>query len=37
MLNHTSFQDPVLESFLEKAKEMEQHAGSPAENKIKEK
>lgn len=29
MMNTTSFKDPVLETFLEKAKQMEQVAGTP--------
>lgn len=29
MKNHTQYQDPILESFLEKAREMEEAAGSP--------
>ena len=28
MLNHTQLQDPILESFLEKAVELDQHCGS---------
>lgn len=29
MMNHISLKDPVLETFMERAREMEQHAGSP--------
>lgn len=31
MINHISLKDPILETFLEKAKEMEQNAGKPPE------
>ena len=31
-MNQTKYKDPVLETFLEKAKEVEQHAGRPEEN-----
>lgn len=37
MMNHTQYQDPILESFLEKAREMEEAAGSPDVPEVKKK